>query len=59
VWKICAVCDDYICEKLADILVDFDEIQAKFDQPIPEVDRQQFIFPHEKKQLLAELRKLK
>jgi len=55
----CAVCDDYICEKLADILVDFDEIQAKFDQPIPEVDRQQFIFPHENKQCLAELRKLK
>lgn len=57
--KNCAECDAYICEKLAGILVDFDEIQAKFDQPIPEADRQRFLFPHENKQRLAELRKMK
>ena len=52
----CAACDSYICDKLADILVDFDEMQAKFDQPIPEVDRKWFIFQYENKQRLAELR---
>jgi len=52
----CAACDSYICDKLAGILVDFDDMQAKFDQPIPEADRKQFIFPYENKQRLAELR---
>ncbi|MDY6866757.1 MAG: DUF3795 domain-containing protein [Chloroflexota bacterium] len=55
----CAECDNYVCEKLADILVDFDDFQAKFDQPIPEADRRRFIFPYENKQRLAELRKQK
>ncbi len=55
----CAACDSYICDKLAGILVDFDDMQAKFDQPIPEEDRQRFIFPYENKQRLAELRQMK
>lgn len=57
--KNCAECDDYVCEKLADILVDFDELQAKFDQPFPEAERQRFLFPHEYKQWLAEMRETK
>jgi len=52
----CAECTDYICEKLAGILVDFDQIQSKLGDPIPDIDRQRFIFPYENKERLAELR---
>jgi hypothetical protein len=55
----CAACEDYICEKLEAILVDIETMQAKFDQPIPETDRRLFIFPHENRQRLEELRKKK
>ena len=52
----CAGCEDYICEKLSKILVTFEAIQEKFEQPIPEIDRQRFIFPYENAARLAELR---
>lgn len=52
----CADCEDYICKKLKAILVDFETMQSKFDQPIPEADRHRFIFPYENKQRLEELR---
>lgn len=55
----CAACENYICEKLEAILVDIETMQAKFDQPIPERDRRLFIFPHENRQRLEELRKKK
>ncbi len=55
----CASCEAYICDKLDQILVSFDEMQAKFDTPIPEQDRQNFIFPYENKDRLAALRKTK
>jgi len=53
----CAECDEYICEKLNQILVTFESIQEKFDGPIPETDRQLFIFPYENKNRLAALRR--
>ena len=53
----CADCDDYICEKLDQILVTFESIQGKFDRPIPEKDRLRFIFPYENKNRLSELRR--
>jgi len=52
----CAECDEYNCEKLSSILVTFESIQKKFDQPILEVDRQRFIFPYENADRLAKLR---
>ena len=52
----CAQCDDYICDKLRERLVDFDHMQAEYGQPIPEADRQHFIFPYENAHRLAELR---
>jgi len=52
----CGICDEYICDKLTQRLITFDEIQAKFSQPIPEADRQQFIRPYENAQRLEKLR---
>ena len=52
----CAVCEEYVCEKLSSRLVSFEAIQEKFDQPIPEIDRQRFIFPYENAARLAKLR---
>jgi len=55
----CADCEDYICDKLEGILVTFEGIQAKFNQPIPDDDRGQFILPYENAQNLAALRREK
>ena len=52
----CADCDEYKCEKLSSILVTFETIQEKFEQPIPEEDRQRFIFPYENADRLSKLR---
>ena len=55
----CAGCKDYICDKLSDRLVTFEAIQEKFDQQIPEIDRQRFIFPYENAARLAKVRNKK
>jgi len=55
--KNCAACEDYICSKLKERLTTFEKIQAKFDQPIPEVDRERFIRPYENAARLAEIHK--
>jgi len=55
----CASCTDYICEKLSDILVTFETMQSKFDHPIPDADRQRFIFPYENADRLTALHKRK
>lgn len=57
--KNCASCEAYICEKLAGILVTIENIQEKFDYPIPEIDRQRFIFPYENAARLETLRSIK
>ena len=51
----CAECAEYICDQLAGILVDFELIQAKFEQPIPDADRERFFLPYENKVRLADL----
>jgi hypothetical protein len=53
----CARCDDYICEKLRERLVDFDQMQKEHGQPIPQSDRQRYIFPYENAHRLEELRR--
>ena len=53
----CAECEAYVCDKLNQILVTFESIQGKFDKPIPDTDRQWFIFPYENKNRLAALRR--
>lgn len=54
--ETCAGCEEYICDKLAKRLVTFKSIQEKFEQPIPDVDRQRFIFPYENAARLVKLR---
>ena len=51
----CAACQDMICDKLRERLVDFNVIQAQYDQPIPKEDRRQFILPYENNARLKKL----
>ena len=51
----CAACEEYICETLTQRLVNFDDIQAEFEAPIPQADRQRFILPYENRQRLEKL----
>ena len=53
----CAGCEDYICARLKERLTTFEDIQAKFNQPIPEYDRILFIRPYENAARLAEIHK--
>ena len=55
----CAICTDYICKNLSNILVTFETMQLKFDHPIPDADRLRFIFPYENADRLTALRKKK
>jgi hypothetical protein len=52
----CAYCEDFICEKLKTRNVNFQEIQAKFDEPISDSDRECFIKPYENERRLKNLR---
>ena len=52
----CSNCDDYICSKLETRMVNFQEIQAKFGKPIPDLDRERFINPYKNKARLSALR---
>ncbi len=54
----CAGCPDYACEKLSGRLVAYEQLAAKFQQPIPEEDRARFIAPYENKARLDRLRRL-
>jgi len=52
----CAACDQYVCDKLADRLVDYDEVKARFGAEIPDDDRCRFIQPYENARRLEALR---
>jgi len=52
----CAECPEYICAKLGDRLVVYEEVAARCPRPIPEEDRRQFIGPYENRRRLDELR---
>jgi hypothetical protein len=52
----CTYCDDYICEKLETRLVNFQDIQARFEQPIPDADRVRFVKPYENENRLKKIR---
>lgn len=54
----CAECSDYICPKLTERLVTFEEIAQRIGYAIPDADRQRFIEPYENKARLEVLRKL-
>lgn len=52
----CAACQNFICEKLDERLVTFDELTARMEGKIPEEDRSRFIFPYENKARLLMIR---
>jgi len=52
----CAQCGEYICGRLTERLVVFEEIQARMGADIPAEDRARFIEPYENRQRLDALR---
>jgi hypothetical protein len=52
----CAECPDYVCTKLAERLVVYEEVAARCPQPIPEEARRRFIRPYENRKRLDDLR---
>ena len=52
----CAQCESYICEKLAERLVVYEEVQSRLQAEIPEPDYLCFILPYENKKRLEALR---
>ena len=55
----CAACEKVECVKLTERLIDFEDIQAEYGKPVPEIDRQRFILPYENAQRLRALRNKK
>ena len=53
----CARCDEYVCERLAERLVVFEDVQQRVGAEIPEHDRACFIRPYENKRRLDALRR--
>lgn len=52
----CAECGDYICPKLTERLVTYDEIAARIGHAIPQEDRARFIAPYENRARLKTFR---
>lgn len=52
----CAECGDYICSKLTDRLVTFEEVLQRVNYSLPVQDRLNFILPYENKARLEALR---
>jgi hypothetical protein len=53
----CAQCDQYVCDRLKERLVIFEEIREKAGVEIPEDDYVCFIMPYENKKRLDALRR--
>jgi hypothetical protein len=52
----CSECENYICEKLKERLVVFEEIEKRIGYAIPKEDRAKFITSYENKGRLDDLR---
>ena len=52
----CSQCDDYICDKLTQRIVIYEDIKGKVNAEIPEEDYLCFIRPYENKRRLDDLR---
>lgn len=52
----CAKCEDFVCDRLGQRLVDYDEVVQRVGAPIPEADRDRFIRPYEAEPRLRALR---
>ncbi len=54
----CAQCEQYVCDKLAQRIVEYHEIQGRVGEVIPEDDYKCFILPYENKKRLEAIRAL-
>jgi hypothetical protein len=52
----CAHCDEYVCDKLKQRLVDIDEVIGKQQEPIPPQDFDRFLKPYDNKPRLQTIR---
>jgi hypothetical protein len=52
----CSQCEHYVCDRLRERLVIFEEVRLRFGAQIPQEDRACFILPYENKQRLDALR---
>jgi len=52
----CSQCDLYVCEKLTQRLVEYEEVRSRIDAEIPDEDYRCFIQPYENKQRLEALK---
>lgn len=55
----CSLCDQYVCEKLAERIVVYEEVKRRVNFEISEDDHLCFIFPYENKMRLDSMRILK
>lgn len=55
--ETCAACEDFGCEKLVERLIRYEDMVVRHGKPIPNDDRQRFIFPYENAERLEKLRK--
>ncbi len=53
----CAHCDEYVCDELAEKLVDADKIAKRAGTPVPQADYARFIAPYDNRKVLEEIRK--
>ncbi len=54
----CAQCEQYVCNKLDQRIVEYKEIQGRVGEVIPEDDYKRFILPYENKKRLEAIRAL-
>ena len=52
----CSQCEQYVCQKLMERLVEYDEIKSRIDSEVPDDDYLCFIRPYENKKRLDGLR---
>jgi len=45
----CALCEEYICEKLKERIVSYEDVKQRVGTDIPEDDYYQFVLPYENK----------
>jgi len=53
----CAHCDDFICEKLSEKIIDTQKIAKRVGGSIPQEDYERFVKPYDSAKMLADLRK--
>ncbi len=53
----CSECGDWVCDRLGQRLVTYEEVVGRVNRPVPEEDRARFIAPYENERRLERLRR--